>query len=155
MPKPCWMPGASCFKTKPINIKLIAFTNPMSVVFPKAKPINLLNFAAKSRSPELMTVKLYWEPWHCLEIATRTTRFKPTLSKSKDSLENSRKFLSQTGVQRPKGIWQNPFADSFCPSKNRLSIQSAQAKDKIPQKSRAGSDHQSLKTAFSNGEMLP
>ena len=24
MPKPCWMPGASCFKTKPISIKFIA-----------------------------------------------------------------------------------------------------------------------------------
>ena len=48
MPKSCWMPGASFFKTKPINIKFIAFTNPMLDVFPKAKPINLLNSAAKS-----------------------------------------------------------------------------------------------------------
>ena len=40
---------------------------------------------------------------------------------------------------------------AFSPSKNRLSIRSTQAKDKIPQKSQAGSDHQSLKTAFSNG----
>ena len=55
------------------------------------------------------------------------------------------------GLQRPKGIWQNPFADSFCPSKNRLSIRSTQAKEMIPQNSRAGSHHQSLKTAFSNG----
>ena len=56
MPKPCWMPVASCFKTKPININFIAFTNPMSVVFPKAKPINLLNSAAKSQSPEPVIV---------------------------------------------------------------------------------------------------
>ena len=40
----------------------------MSVVFPKAKPINLLNSAAKSRSPEPVTVELFWEPWYCLEI---------------------------------------------------------------------------------------
>ena len=102
MPKPCWMPGASCFKTKPINIKFIAFTNPMSVVFPKAKPINLLNSAAKSRSPEPVTVELFWEPWHCLEILTMATRFKTPLSKSKESLENSRKSSSQTGVTKAK-----------------------------------------------------
>ena len=102
MPKPCWMPGASCFKTKPLNIKFIAFTNPMSVVFPKAKPIKLLNSAAKSRSPEPVTVELFWEPWHCLEIPTMATRFKTPLSKSKESLENSRKSSSQTGVTKAK-----------------------------------------------------
>ena len=145
------MPGASCFKTKPMSIKFIAFTNPMSVVFPKAKPINLLNSAAKSRSAEPVTVESFWEPWHCLEIPTMATRFKPPLSKLKDSMKTSGNPHCRPGLQRPKGIWKNSFADSFSPSKNRLSIRSAQAKDKISQKSRAGSDHQSLKTAFSNG----
>ena len=120
----------SCFKTKPINIKFIAFTIPMSVVFPKAKPINLLNSAAKSRSPEPVTVELFWEPWHCLEIPTMATRFKPPLSKSKDSLENSRKSSLQTGITKAKRNLKNSFADSFSPSKNRLSIRSSASKEK-------------------------
>ena len=102
IPKPFWMPGASCFKTKPISIKFIAFTNPMSVVFPKAKLINLLNSTAKSRSPEPVTLELFREPWHCLEIPTMATRFNPPFSKSKDSLENSRKSSLQTGVTKAK-----------------------------------------------------
>ena len=61
MPKPCWMPGASCFKTKPINIKLLAFSNPMSVLSPKAKPLTFLNLAAKSRFLEPLTVELFLE----------------------------------------------------------------------------------------------
>ena len=64
-------------------------------------------------------------------------------------------LIADRGYKGQKEFDKNPFADSFSSSKNRLSIRSAQAKDQIPQKSRAGSDHQSLKTAFSNGEMLP
>jgi len=96
------MPGSSRFKTKPINIKFVAFTNPMSVVFPKAKPINLLNSAERSRSPEPVTVKLFWEPWHCIEIPMMPSPFKPPLSKSKESLETTRKSSSQTEVTKAK-----------------------------------------------------
>jgi len=102
----------------------------MSVVFPKSKPINLLNSAAKSRSPEPVTVELFWEPWHYLEIPTMATRFKPPLSKSKDSLENSRKSSLQTGITKAKRNLKNSFADSFSPSKNRLSIRSSASKEK-------------------------
>jgi len=35
-------------------------------------------------------------------------------------------------LQRPKGIWQNPFTDSFSFSKNGLSIGTAQGREKIP-----------------------
>ena len=73
----------------------------MSVVFPKAKLISLLNSATKSRSPEPVTVELFWEPLHCLEIPMIATRFEPHSIKSKESLENSRKSSSQTGLQRP------------------------------------------------------
>jgi hypothetical protein len=85
------MPRASSFKTKPINIKSIAFTNPMSAAFPKAKPINLTNLGARSRSPEPVTAGLFSEPRHCLGIPTMDIRLKPPLSKSKESQENSRK----------------------------------------------------------------
>tara|TARA_B100000003_G_C10831048_1_gene330950 strand:+ start:270 stop:425 length:156 start_codon:yes stop_codon:yes gene_type:complete len=46
---------------------------------------------------------------------------------------------------------EKPFAESFSPSKNKLSRRSALGKKKIPQKSWSGS-HLSLKKTFLRGK---
>ena len=74
----------------------------MSVLSLKAKPKNLLNSAAKSRSPEPLKVELFWEPWHYLEIPTLATRFKAPLNKSKDSLETPEILISDRGYKGQK-----------------------------------------------------
>ena len=79
--------------------------------------------------------------WHCLEIPSMVTPFKTPLSKSKESLENSRKYH-----RRPVYKGQNEFGKTrlltpSVPLKTDSQHDQAQAKDKISQMSRSGSHH--------------
>ena len=95
--------------------KLYSLHEPHVSCISKGKAHKPFEFGSKVPISRTLTVQLYWELWHCLEVLKMATRFKPPLSKSKESLENSRKF--SLGLQRVKEIWQNLFADSFNPSK--------------------------------------
>ena len=46
-----WMPGLSCFKMKTDKHKFYTLHELISVLFPNAKSINLMNLVANSRSP--------------------------------------------------------------------------------------------------------
>ena len=111
----------------------------MSVVFPKAKPINLLNSAARSRSPEPVTVELYLEPWHCLEILIADRGYKgqkefgktrlltPSVPLKTDSQYDQRKqrirFRKRAGLEATISHLKQHFRMGKCYLKGELGDQ--------------------------------
>ena len=99
--------------------KIYSLTNPMSVVFPKAKPINLLNSAAKSRSQNP------WQWNYSVALALPEIHDGHTVQ---DALKQIGIIGKQNPHRRPslqsQRIW-NPFADSFIPQKQTLHTISA------------------------------
>ena len=88
--------------------KIYSLHEPHVSCISKGKAHKPFEFGSKVSISRTRDSGILWESWQCQEILTMATRFKPPLSKSKESLENSRKSSSLTGVTKAKRNLSKP-----------------------------------------------
>ena len=83
MPKPCWMPGASCFKNKTDKHKIYSLHEPHVSCISKGKAHKPFEFGSKVSISRTRNSGIILGALALPGNPTMATRFKPPLSKSK------------------------------------------------------------------------